>query len=266
MIFMIILKIFTITWLITALLMGLAFMWYRSTKNPNVMDMFWPIGILVSMWAHTYFGGVNGLAVLFLTLLFVWAIRWIIYLYVSRIRLQANYREFRLYALAKRFTKTEERTALLQFQFQAVLQAFIVTSIAGICYATLSSSFYYVGTFILGIFVTIGGIFMETLADSQLYRFKKQHDFQRTVFSAGLWRFTRHPNLFFEWLVWVGFAMMNTAGLWGGWALLSPILVYAFIRFVMIPMFEEFMHSSMGELYAEYRSRTSLFFPKLPRR
>ena len=248
---MIILKLFLITWLVTASVMGLAFLWYRSNKNPSIVDMFWPLGILISVWLHTYLGGTNGIAVLFLALLFTWAIRLSVYLYLTRIRSGK--------------THDVKRGYLIQFQFQAFLQALLATSISGICYATLTSSFHSVGWFILGIFVTIFGIALETLADTQIYKFKRNSAHYGHVCKVGLWRFSRHPNLFFEWIVWIGFALMNTAGIWNGWALLAPVIVYITIRFVIIPLSEEVSLESRVDQYHEYQESTSMFFPTLPK-
>ena len=43
----------------------------------------------------------------------------------------------------------------------------------------------------------------ETIADAQLARFKRD-DHKGRVCDVGLWSWSRHPNYFFEWCVWIG--------------------------------------------------------------
>ncbi len=42
----------------------------------------------------------------------------------------------------------------------------------------------------------------ETIADQQLYHFKQDPKHHGQTMNQGLWRYSRHPNYFFEWLHW----------------------------------------------------------------
>jgi steroid 5-alpha reductase family enzyme len=86
------------------------------------------------------------------------------------------------------------------------------------------------------------------------------------VCEVGLWQYSRHPNYFFDWCVWVGFALYGLA-FPGGWiALGAQALVLAMIwKVTGIPATEAQALRSKGEPYRQYQQTTSAFVP-LPRR
>lgn len=62
----------------------------------------------------------------------------------------------------------------------------------------------------------------EALADAQLAAFKRASGNQGRVCAIGLWRYSRHPNYFFEWLVWVAYFFFALASPWGWVAIIGP--------------------------------------------
>lgn len=108
---------------------------------------------------------------------------------------------------------------------------------------------------VLGLTAILG----ETIADAQLARAKRAGDI---VCRRGLWAWSRHPNYFFEWLVWVAFALFASAGPLGWLAWLSPVLMLHFLVNVTgIPMTEELAVRRKGDAYREYQRTTSAFVP-----
>jgi steroid 5-alpha reductase family enzyme len=109
----------------------------------------------------------------------------------------------------------------------------------------------------------IGG---EALADAQLSAFKRDPLRAGGVCEEGLWRYSRHPNYFFEWLVWVSFFLFGCASPWGWAGILSPAcILFLLLRVTGIPATEEQSLRSKGAAYRSYQERTSAFVP-LPRR
>jgi steroid 5-alpha reductase family enzyme len=107
----------------------------------------------------------------------------------------------------------------------------------------------------------------ETLADSQLAAFKRDPANRGRVCDTGLWRCSRHPNYFCEWLVWVAFALFALASPWGWVALFCPALMLFFLLKVTgIKYTEDQLLRSKGEAYRAYQQRTSAFIPWPPRR
>ena len=69
----------------------------------------------------------------------------------------------------------------------------------------------------------------ESLADRQLGRFKADPANRGKVCQVGLWKYSRHPNYFFEWLHWVGWAVIAVASPTGWVGFLVPAFLLLFL-------------------------------------
>ncbi|WP_439563887.1 DUF1295 domain-containing protein [Microcella sp.] len=87
---------------------------------------------------------------------------------------------------------------------------------------------------------------------------------QRFV-ATGLWRFSRHPNFFFEQAQWWVFYAMGAAALGSAvhWTIVGPLLLTAL--FIGSTVFTESITASKYPEYAEYQRRTSMLIPWIPR-
>ncbi len=114
----------------------------------------------------------------------------------------------------------------------------------------------------LGLLALVG----EAIADRQLERFKADQAQRGQVCRAGLWRLSRHPNYFFEWLVWCAWCVFALASPWGFTAVVCPLLMlYFLLRVTGIPATEQQALRSKGDAYREYQRTTSAFVPWFPR-
>jgi steroid 5-alpha reductase family enzyme len=123
----------------------------------------------------------------------------------------------------------------------------------------------------LGVLILFAGIAGEGLADAQLKTFRSNPANKGKVCDIGLWRWSRHPNYFFEWFGWLAYPVIAIsltdplAYPWGFAALLSPLMMYWFLVHVTgIPPLEDQMLRSRGDRYKDYQARTSKFFPLPP--
>jgi len=119
----------------------------------------------------------------------------------------------------------------------------------------------------LGVLILIAAIAGEALADAQLKRFRLGPANQGRVCDIGLWRWSRHPNYFFEWLGWLAYPVIAISPhyRWGWASLPAPVFMYWILVHVTgIPPLEAQMLRSRGERYRAYQSRTSAFFPLPP--
>ena len=117
----------------------------------------------------------------------------------------------------------------------------------------------------LGIAIWIIAIGGEILSDKQLKKFKQDASNKGQVCQSGLWKYSRHPNYFFEWLHWLAYVLIGFySSYW--WLTVTGVLVmYVFITQITgIPFTEKQSVRSKGALYKEYQKTTSKFFP-LPR-
>jgi steroid 5-alpha reductase family enzyme len=119
---------------------------------------------------------------------------------------------------------------------------------------------------IIAIVIAIVAIGGEALADAQLARFRKSPEAKASVCETGLWRYSRHPNYFFEWLGWCAwlFFALDFSGrfAWGWLAVLAPMLMYWLLVHVSgIPPLEDHMLRSRGEKFRALQRRVNAFFP-----
>ncbi len=118
-----------------------------------------------------------------------------------------------------------------------------------------------------GVVVWAAGLAGETTADLQLARWKADPANRGKTARTGLWRVSRHPNYFFEWVTWVGIALVAAAAPWGWIGFLTPAFLLYLIVFVTgIPPAEQQALRSRGEDYRRYQRETSAFVPWFPRR
>ncbi len=119
---------------------------------------------------------------------------------------------------------------------------------------------------VAGALLWLAALAGEALADAQLAAFKRDPAHRGQVCATGLWRYSRHPNYFFEWLIWVGFFVVALASP-GGWAAaVGPIVIlYLLLRVTGIPLTEEQSVRRKGDAYRRYQQTTSAFVPWFPR-
>jgi steroid 5-alpha reductase family enzyme len=119
---------------------------------------------------------------------------------------------------------------------------------------------------LLGLVLWLLALGGEALADAQLARFKRDPRQRGRVCDVGLWRLSRHPNYFFEWLVWVAFALFASASPWGWVSAYCPALMLFFLLKVTgIRYTEDQLLRSKGEAFRKYQQRTSAFVPWFPK-
>jgi steroid 5-alpha reductase family enzyme len=121
----------------------------------------------------------------------------------------------------------------------------------------------------LGILVILLGVLGEGLADRQLSGWLASRKKEDGVCDRGLWRWSRHPNYFFEWVFWLAFplfAIELSGGYPSGWlALAAPVCMYWLLVYVSgVPPLEQHMVAKHGDAYRAYQARTSVFFPLPP--
>lgn len=118
-----------------------------------------------------------------------------------------------------------------------------------------------------GAAVVLVAVVGESTADAQLARFKRRPDSRGRTCREGLWRCSRHPNYFFEWSAWTGFALLASGAPYGLVAWFAPaLMLYLLFKVTGIPATEAQALRTRGDDYRDYQRTTSVFVPWFPKR
>ena len=120
----------------------------------------------------------------------------------------------------------------------------------------------------VGVLVFGLGVGGSALADWQLRAFANDPASKGKVCDTGLWAWSRHPNYFFECVLWCGYPVIAIAATgypFGFIALLAPLCIWLLLtRISGIPPLEEHMLAKHGDAYRAYQRRTSALLPWPP--
>ena len=234
---------------------------YRVQKT-SIVDIFWSLLILAAAVFYFYFLSPHTpVSRLYLSLVSFWAIRLSLHIYF---RGRDHGEDPRYQALRSQWGKQEKKKMLIFF-IQQGFAAWIFSIPFLILFASRRSG--------LGVWDMVGFLIWliafngEAISDAQLLNFKKDPQNKGRVCRIGLWKYSRHPNYFFEWLNWVAFAWLALPHHYGNLAVLCPMLMYYFLNRVSgVPLAEKQARKSRSAEYAEYQRVTSSFFPWLPKK
>ncbi len=232
------------------------------TGNAGIVDLGWAgiTGGLAVLYAILADGMLERRVLLGL-LGALWGGRLALYLWRDRIHNQPE--EGRYVTLREGWTPHANRAFFIFFQAQNL--AALILSVPFVLAAVSKAAFVQVSD-LAGLLLVIMGVIGESTADRQLEKFKRQPESKGRTCRVGLWRYSRHPNYFFEWILWCGFGVLGLAGPWGWLGLVAPLLILYSIIFVTgIPPTEAQAVASRGEDYRRYQRTTSPFIPWPPR-
>jgi len=117
----------------------------------------------------------------------------------------------------------------------------------------------------IGLAVWIVGFLFETVGDEQLRRFKRDPSAKGRIMTAGLWKYTRHPNYFGEATMWWGIFLISLSVQNGWTAVVSPaVITFMLLRVSGVTMLEK-KYADNPE-FAAYARRTSAFVPWFPKK
>lgn len=239
--------------------MCLVWVLYKILKNPSVVDVSWSIGLMMSGLIYLLNAPSNGKIIVICMLLVIWALRLSAYLWYTRIRHGH---------VDKRYTKLSDNWKInksLGFFLNFQLQGALILIISSVFFWIADVKDYQLSLLNIAAFaIIIIGILGETLADWQLQIFRKKH--KGEVCNHGLWNYSRHPNYFFDWLTWLGFAILALQAKYGYIGLLAPMMMYIIFTKMTGPMTERGSINSRGQKYLDYQKNTPMFFPKISKK
>jgi steroid 5-alpha reductase family enzyme len=244
---------FTITWLIAL-----------KIRIAAIVDVLWAASF--SIMAFLYWLRITPqptapLPILILLLITIWSIRLALYLAI-RICKHGKKEDTRYAALKEKWGKRTAVNLFLFYQLQGIL-IFILS--LTFLFVFLNATAPPLPQHYIGIALALIAIIGETTSDAQLSQFKTRHP--QSICNTGLWKYSRHPNYFFQWLAWCAWAILATQPHHPisllSW--LAPAIIYLLLRHVSgIPLTEKLMLQKYGPPYQNYLNTTSAFFPFPP--
>ena len=232
------------------------------TRNAGVVDLGWTmsLGILGVLYAIAYDGDpLRRIVIGASTGLWSLRLSW----HLATDRILGKPEEGRYVHLREIWGRHADAQFAWFFQAQAALSVFLALPFA---YAASSGRAFGNAWDIASLILLAIGLVGVTTADRQLAAFKRDPSSRGRTCRSGLWKYSRHPNYFFEWLVWCGFATLGSSAEGGllGWS--SPaLLLFLILRVTGIPPTEAQALRSRGDDYRHYQRTTSPFFPWPPR-
>lgn len=251
------------SWLLAALLMVRAWFFQRRYENAAVVDLVWcgTFAVLVLVAARAADGDPVRRAVVG-AMGACWGLRLAWHVLVDRIVGKSEDARYR--ALRLRWGGRANLHFFLVFQAEALgLPLFLLPVLVIMENAQPAFSVWeWVGVALY--LLAIGG---EWRADCQLKEFRNNPANRGKTCRRGLWRYSRHPNYFFESLHWWAYVVM-AIGLPSWWVtLIAPVLMTTSLLFISgIPLAEAQALASRGDDYRDYQRTTSMFIPWKPKK
>lgn len=179
-----------------------AWLWQRRTGNATLVDAVWAFGVGVSAMLLALLGqGANLPRLLLATLAGVWGLR----LGLHLLRRALHESEDGRYAHLRAHWGNDQRKWFGFFMGQALLIALFALPLVPVA-ANPEGIFGISDFFAIAIWlIAIAG---EWQADAQLARFRANPEHRGQVCRSGWWRYSRHPNYFFEWLHWFAYPLL----------------------------------------------------------
>lgn len=232
------------------------------TRDAGIVDVGWSYGLAAAAAFSAITGsGAPTTRFVIAILVGVWGLRLGTHILTDRV---LSDQEDGRYTMLRELTGSKFQPVLLGFYlFQALLVPVLSIPFTIACATPDSGVTWFL---IVGVALWLVSKTGEFIADQQLKRFKKRPDSSGKTCREGLWRYSRHPNYFFEWLMWVAYALIALGGPQWWWAWIAPALMLVLILKVTgIPPTEARAVKSRGEDYREYQRTTSAFVPWPPK-
>lgn len=248
-------------------LMFLAWAWSIRRRDTGVVELVWPVGLVAAAAIGLFLGEASGPRKLLVpALVGLWGARLFLFLVwrnlVAELHPGADLNE-----REDRRRRVQRRKAGQHFWWQSLFSVFgargaalFLVALPVVVFQTIPGRTDLNWHDYLGVVLVLLGLGLETVADGQLFNFKMNPGSHGQVLTSGLWRYSRHPNYFGEFLVGWG---LWTVALGSGQVMLATIvapitLTLLLLRFNGIAALEA-EQARTRPAYSRYAARTSAF-------
>ncbi len=248
-------------WLAMSVVMLGVWLVQRRSGDAGIVDAAWTFGV-GALGASFSLLSANGnwpRRLLLAALVSAWALRLGGYIVQRLVRLpeDGRYRQMKL-----EWGGNAQSRLFWFFQMQALAAVLFALPMLIAAQSTLPLNAWDYS----GLAVWCVALLGETVADRQMAACRHDPAQRGQVCRRGLWRYSRHPNYFFEWLHWWSYFLLALSAPWGWTTIAAPlVMLYLFLFVTGIPPTEAQSLRSRGDAYREYQRTTSAFFPWPPR-
>lgn len=230
------------------------------TRNAGLVDAVWSGALGLTGVLYALLGDApTATRIVLIIMAGGWGLRLSAYLAT---RMRGRPEDSRYAAARQAWGRRVNRNMLGLFLFQGIVAWILSLPFLVIAFLPANPSRLAIALALLLWAVSVAG---EGLADGQLHRFTAKPDNRGKTFNGGLWRYSRHPNYFFESLHWVSYVIFAFAApLW--WlTLASPVIMAVLLLKVSgIPTIENRQVPAKRQGHDAYLRTTSAFIPWCP--
>jgi steroid 5-alpha reductase family enzyme len=250
-------------WAAASVGMLLGWLVQLRTRNAGIVDVIWALGMGSSALFYATVGDGSLIARLGVAMLGgAWGFRLCLHI-LARVLSES---EDGRYRYLREYWRDRQAKFFVFFQAQAVLTALFSLPFFVVAQNPKEGMTQWC---FIGVAIWIISIAGESMADLQLARHRHDPGKRGRTCRSGLWRYSRHPNYFFEWLHWFAYVFLAIGLPLPIWALslTGPVLMLVSLCWLTgIPFVEAQALRSRGEDYRQYQRTTSAFVPWFPRR
>lgn len=235
--------------------------WWLSVRldNYSFVDVTWALSFApVALWyawsGQGWFWRRGGIALL----VGAWSLRLGVYLW-RRVATHHPREDARYAVLRQKWASNPPRAFFAFFQAQAVLVWLLMIPVFWVTNRPESS---FSPLEVCGVVLWLIALLGEGIADAQLAAFKRDNRDPQAICQQGLWHYSRHPNYFFQSLLWWALFLMALPAPMGWTAIIAPAAMLHFLLNVTgIPLTEKLALEKRGDAFREYQRTTSAFVP-----
>lgn len=248
--------LFTFSFLLAVLVFWMTWWYFVANyfRRTDIVDMVWGLSYwLIAIFLFFIFDS-SLLTLVPLCFIVLWSVRLVLHI-ISRLR---NHPEDSRYAAFR--NSWWKYFSLKSYFYIFLLQWFFISIIS------LPMLFIFLGNlsltpfFILWAILWIVWFLCEFFADKQMVDFRRNSENKWRIIQSWLWKYSRHPNYFWELLMWWGLYVMSIQSVQSIVGILSPLLLsYLIIYVTGIPLLEK--HLRGRQWYEEYIRRTNILIP-----
>lgn len=247
---------------IVTIVMLLLWLIQRRTNDAGIVDVGWSalLGVL-AIWYAVALDGPTPRRFIVAGLAAVWSFRLAGYLLIDRV--MSGEEDGRYQALRRNWANNLQVFFFWFFQAQGVLDWLLALVFL---VAIINPEPAMQWTDYAGIAIWLVSVLGESVADRQLRVFRRRPENKGKVCRRGLWRYSRHPNYFFEWLHWWSYVLLAIGSPYAWFTLLAPaLMLFLILKVTGIPPTEARAIESRGDAYREYQRTTSALIPWFPK-